>query len=85
MDSFADSSLDALICHALKALAASLAGDSELDAASVSLSIVGKDRDLEILEGADVQQYLDMVLVMASAQGGNDEDDSLVMLDNPDV
>lgn len=45
---FADSSLDDLIKHALKALAVSLSGDVELDAQSASIAFVGKDESFKV-------------------------------------
>jgi 20S proteasome subunit alpha 6 len=62
-ESFADCSLDELIKHSLKALASTLAGDTELDAKSASIAIVGKDRAFEIIEGDAIQVYLDAVEV----------------------
>ena len=62
-ESFANASVDDLIKHALKALAASLSADTELDTKSASISIVGKDTPYTLLEGADLQKYLDEIEV----------------------
>jgi 20S proteasome subunit alpha 6 len=62
-EGFAACSLDDLIKHALKALASTLAGDTELDAKSASIAVVGKDRAFEIIEGDAIQAYLDAVEV----------------------
>lgn len=45
---FPTCSLDDLIKHALKALAASLSGDSELDCQSATVAIVGKDQPFKV-------------------------------------
>jgi 20S proteasome subunit alpha 6 len=58
---FTDASLDDLIKHAVKALASSLSGDSELDIKSASVAIVGKDQAFHFLEGAPLQRYLDEI------------------------
>jgi 20S proteasome subunit alpha 6 len=47
-DNFASCSLDELIKHALKALAASLSGDTELDSQSATIAIVGKDEPFKV-------------------------------------
>jgi len=52
-----------LIKHALKALASSLAGDTELDAKSASIAIVGVDKAFEVIEGPALQVYLDQIEV----------------------
>lgn len=60
---FSNASLDDLIKHALKALSASLSGDSDLDTKNCSLGIVGVDRNFTIVEGADLQKYIDQIEV----------------------
>lgn len=60
-----DCSKDDLIKHALKAIDASLAGDSSLDSKSVSICVVGTNHSLEMIEGADLQKYLDTIEVEA--------------------
>ena len=62
-ESFANCSKDQLIRHALKALASSLSGDSELDSKSASIAIVGVDHPFEIIEGNAIQRYLDALEV----------------------
>lgn len=44
-------SVEDLIKHALKSLAASMSADTELDTNSASIAIVGKDTPFEIIEG----------------------------------
>ncbi len=47
-ENFANCSLDELIKHALKALAASLSGDTELDSQSASIAYVGKNEPFKV-------------------------------------
>ena len=88
-ETFADASLDDLIKHGLRALAASLAGDTELDAKSASISVVGEGRRFQILEGEALQPYLDAIELeqaqapVAAATTGA-EDDNMI-LETPDV
>ena len=67
-ESFENCSLDDLIKHGLKALAASLSGDVELDSKSASIGIVGKDTTFKILDDAAVQPYLDSIEVEADVE-----------------
>ena len=60
-EKFNECSLDELIKHAVKALAASLSGDSELDAKSAEVAVVGVDKSFELIEGAALQKYLDEI------------------------
>ena len=47
-ESFQDLSVDELVKHALKAIAASLSGDTELDTNSVSVAVVGRDETFKV-------------------------------------
>ena len=79
-NTFSSCSVEDLIKHALKALAASMSADTELDTKSASIAIVGKDTPFEIIEGAPLQKYLDEIAV--------EEDDTMatdVVLENPDA
>ena len=67
-ESFENCSLDDLIKHGLKALAASLSGDVELDSKSASIGIVGKDTTFKVLDDAAVQPYLDSIEVEADVE-----------------
>lgn len=67
-ESFENCSLDELIKHGLKALAASLSGDVELDSKSASIGIVGKDTTFKVLDDAAVQPYLDSIEVEADVE-----------------
>jgi len=77
---FPECSLDDLIKHGLKALASSLAGDSELNAKNASIAIVGADQPFLVIEGDDIQKYLDAVEVE-----GEQEMDQDAELENPDL
>ena len=79
-ESFPTASLDDLIKHALKALASTLSGDTELDTKSASISVVGKDRGFEIIEGNALQVYLDAIEVDGGAGMVEEE-----LLENPEV
>jgi len=59
--------LDELIKHAVKALASSLSGDSELDVKSASVAIVGKNQPFSFIEGAALQRYLDEITTEETA------------------
>jgi len=91
-EGFADASLDDLIKHGLRALAASLAGDSELDAKSASICVVGEKHDYQLLEEDALQPYLDAIELEQGQKtsGGTapadamDADDNLI-LETPDV
>jgi 20S proteasome subunit alpha 6 len=79
-DGFANCSVDELIKHALKALAASLAGDSDLTSSNASIAVVGANHSLQIIEGADIQRYLDAVEVEGGAEAEQEME-----LENPDL
>ena len=53
--------LDALIKHALKALAGCVPSEKELDKHCASIAIVGDGMPLRMLDGDDVQPYLDQI------------------------
>lgn len=67
-EKFDNCSLDELIKHGVKALAASLSGDSELDVKAVSVAIVGKDQPFQFIEGAPLQRYLDEITTEQDVQ-----------------
>jgi 20S proteasome subunit alpha 6 len=79
-EGFGSSSVDDLIKHALKSLAASLAGDSELDSKNASVSVVGVDTPFTVIEGAELQKYLDAVTVE-----GDQEMEQEAELETPDL
>jgi 20S proteasome subunit alpha 6 len=79
-ETFADCSLDDLIKHALRALASTLAGDTELDTKSASIAFVGKDKVFQVIEGAALQVYLDAIEVDGGAAMVEEE-----VIANPDI
>lgn len=81
-EQFPDCSLDELIKHALKALSVSLAGEVELDTKSASISVVGKDKTFEIIDGEALQKYLDAIETEGGA-GEVDMDEG--EMEEPDV
>jgi len=72
-DKLEDCSKDDLIKHALKALASSLSGDTELDNQSASIAVVGEDCPFQIIDGPPIQKYLDMIEVEGGADDAADE------------
>jgi 20S proteasome subunit alpha 6 len=60
---FPDASLEQLVKHAIKALAVSLAGDSELDVNCTSVAVVGEGLNFRFLEDNEVQRVLDEITV----------------------
>ena len=53
--------LDGLIKHALKALAGCVPSEKELDKQCASVAVVGEGVPLRMLDGDDVQPYLDQI------------------------
>jgi 20S proteasome subunit alpha 6 len=78
-ENFANCSVDDLIKHGLKSLASSLAGDTELDAKSASIAVVGINKPFEIIEGPSLQRYLDEIAV--EQESGEEVE---VAIQNPD-
>ncbi|CAH1759690.1 1297_t:CDS:2 [Entrophospora sp. SA101] len=58
---FNDASLDELVKHGLHALRDTLQSDKELTTLNCSVGIVGVDRKFEIIEGDNLQGYLDLL------------------------
>ena len=84
-ESTADATVDDLILHALRALSgctstddkeAKAKGNAEgLTADNASIGIVGKDQAFRILEGVELQPYLDRLELEGGAGGDGDGDD----------
>jgi len=70
-DSVADASRDDLIMHALRAISGCVSGDGELTRENGSIAVVGKDDKFTLIEGDELQPYLDRL----ELEGGNDDDD----------
>ena len=83
-ESVADATVDDLIMHALRALAGCVSTDDKeakakgnaegLTADNASVGIVGKDQVFRLMEGAELQPYLDRLELEGGAAGGNDDD-----------
>ncbi|KAH7117612.1 nucleophile aminohydrolase [Dendryphion nanum] len=73
LDSFADSSREELIKHALRALKESLSQDKELTVDNTSVGVSGIGEDFKLFEGQDIAEWLDATF--ENAQGGDDDDD----------
>jgi len=69
VDTFSDCTRDELIMHAVKALVGCVGGDGELTSENGSVGIVGKGEVFTIIEGEELQPYLDRLEVEG---GGND-------------
>jgi 20S proteasome subunit alpha 6 len=69
-ESFENASRDELIVHALQALQGCVSGDDELTADNGSIAVVGKDEKFTLIEGEDLQPFLDRLEV-----AGNEEED----------
>ncbi|CAG8766918.1 5199_t:CDS:1, partial [Acaulospora morrowiae] len=54
-------SLDELVRHGLHALRETLQQDKELNTLNCSIGIVGYDHKFKIVEGDELQQYLDLL------------------------
>jgi 20S proteasome subunit alpha 6 len=72
-DSFANASKDDLIMHALQALVGCVSGDDELTRDNASISVVGKDQKLVIIEGTDLQPYLDRLEIKGNVEDPEEE------------
>ncbi|KAI7853683.1 nucleophile aminohydrolase [Circinella umbellata] len=60
-EQFTNASLDELVRHGLLALRDTLQQDKELNIQNTSLGIVGKNEDFHVIEGEDLQRYLDLL------------------------
>jgi len=82
---FADASLDDLIMHALRALAGCVSTDDKeakakgnaegLTRDNGSVGVVGKDQAFRLIEGDELQPYLDRLELEGGAGAGADADD----------
>jgi len=73
-ESFAEATKDELIVHALQALVGCVSGDDELTKENGSIAILGKDQKFTLLEGDELQPYLDR-LEVKNAEEEKEEDD----------
>jgi len=75
-ESFPECSKDDLIVHALQALVGCVSGDDELTKANGSICIIGKDQKYTLLEGDELQPYLDRLEVKNAEEEKDDEDEA---------
>jgi 20S proteasome subunit alpha 6 len=68
-DSFAAASKDELILHALRSLAGCVQGDGDLNKDNGSVSIIGEGEKMILIEGDELQVYLDMMEVSGGGDG----------------
>lgn len=71
-ESFNDSSLDDLIMHSLRSLLGCVSGDVELTKDNGSVMYLGKDQKYTLIEGDELQPYLDRLEV----EGGDNAPES---------
>eukprot|EP00978_Attheya_sp_CCMP212_P009895 scaffold23567_cov52-Attheya_sp.AAC.2 len=74
-ESFAEATKDDLIMHALRALAGCVTGDGELTRDNGSIAVVGKDESFILIEGDELQPYLDRLELEGGGAADADEDD----------
>ena len=74
-DTFPDSSKDDLIMHALKALVGCVTGDGELTRDNGSIAVVGKDQKFTLIEGDELQPYLDRLELEGGTGGADDAEE----------
>lgn len=73
-ESFMTAPREELIMHALQALQGCCSGDDELTAENGSIVVVGKDEKWTLIEGADLQPFLDRLEV--AADNNDDEEEA---------
>jgi len=66
-ESFPGCDRDEMIMHALRSLVGCVTGDEELTKENGSVAVVGKDEKFALIEGAELQPYLDRL----ELEGGN--------------
>jgi 20S proteasome subunit alpha 6 len=74
-DTFPECSKDELIVHALQALVGCVTGDNELTKENGSIAIVGKDQKYTLVEGDELQVYLDRLEVKNAEEQVEDEEE----------
>ena len=61
LDEFPSADLEQLVLHGLRALRDTLPNEVDLNNENVSIAIVGKGRNFEVLEGAKLDSYLSAI------------------------
>ena len=72
-ESFLDASRDELIVHALQALQGCCSGDDELTKDNGSIVVVGKDEKFTLIEGDELQNYLNRLEVVDNNDAEEEE------------
>ena len=72
VDSFADSTVDELITHALKALQGP-ANDKPLTIENVSVAVVGANRPFALVDSTKIQTVLDIITPEVTEEAAQDE------------
>ncbi|CAM9558520.1 unnamed protein product [Heterosigma akashiwo] len=73
-ESFAGLSEEELIKHALKALSGCVQGDKELSKENASVAVVGQGTAFKIIEGDEVQPFLDAIELEGDAPAAMEEE-----------
>lgn len=71
---FEGASRDDLVMHALRALSGCVAGDDKLTKDNGSVAVVGKDQEYVLVEGDDLQPYLDRLELEGGGEDAGDDD-----------
>jgi len=74
-ETFPAANNEALIIHALQALVGCVSGDDELTKDNASIGIVRADGTFQMLEGDELQPYLDKLEVKRADEDDDDDDD----------
>eukprot|EP00957_Ditylum_brightwellii_P092093 7012294-Ditylum_brightwellii.AAC.1 len=69
-----DASRDDLIMHAMKAFTGCVSGDVELTKENGSITVVRKYEKFTLIEGDNLQPYLDWLELDCEMGGGDDDD-----------
>eukprot|EP00548_Thalassiothrix_antarctica_P003003 CAMPEP_0194145232 /NCGR_PEP_ID=MMETSP0152-20130528/15765_1 /TAXON_ID=1049557 /ORGANISM="Thalassiothrix antarctica, Strain L6-D1" /LENGTH=264 /DNA_ID=CAMNT_0038845357 /DNA_START=122 /DNA_END=916 /DNA_ORIENTATION=+ len=75
VDSFPTASRDNLIVHALQALVGSVSGDDDLTKENASIAVVSADEKLTLIEGDELQSYLDQLELKGNDDNEDDDED----------
>ena len=74
-ESFPDASRDDCIMHALRALLGCISGDTELTKENGSIAVVGIGENFTLIEGDELQPYLDRLELEGGNAANEDEED----------
>lgn len=74
-ESLSAASSDDLIMHALRAITGSVSGDDKLTKENGSIAVVGKNQKFILIEGDELQPYLDRLELEGGSEEPEDSDD----------